>query len=150
MSDISLKKIAVIIAVAVVVAVCVGLMMVDNKTDKQQAESTETSFALNKDAMEEKCQALVDDEKYEVINTLDYNLQFNEYAYDEDGSQIVLVQWNGKDKITDEAVRFSCYISGKDSASIKVLLLSASGVDLYGDRQAMLSSLYYSDGSKME
>lgn len=56
-----------------------------------------------------------------LISILSYNERMNDVGYrDKGGNQILMVQWNGKNKKTDELVTFTCYIGGADKDSLTV------------------------------
>lgn len=63
------------------------------------------------------------------------------FGYDKNGNSIVYVTWKGWDKTSEEAVTFSCYVSGPNKDAITLYNLRASeyysGQDtyLYGDEK---------------
>lgn len=129
----------------------------DNDTGSTATETPKSRHKVSQDAAEQFCQdanllnKYVDSSKISTIYITNYNVRYTDSgSYDKNGNPIWFFQWNGKNKSTDEAARFSCWISGSGDSSSDITLhwLSLSGLDLYGSAGGFDS--YREDGTKIE
>lgn len=106
--------------VIVVVIICgIGAAVEPQQEQEQQAES---GHSISESAAETFCQdagllgKYLNLDNYSVISILDYNKLFGSFDgwFDSDGNPILYLRWGGKDKLTDQTVRFDCWISGTD------------------------------------
>ena len=118
---------------------------------KPEAPRPKARFTVSEDAAEYFCQdagllnKYVDSSKVSTIYASNYGKKYTDsFSYDKNGNPIWFMQWNGKNKSTGEAARFSCWISGSSDTDITLHWLSLDGVDLYG--QAGFEQ-YKEDGS---
>lgn len=111
----------------------------ETKLEKKKSESSKTRFIVSENAAEHFCQdagllnKYVDSSKISTIYASSYGKKYTDsFSYDKDGNPIWFMQWNGKNKSSGEAARFSCWISGNSDDNITLHWLSLDGVDLYG------------------
>lgn len=96
------------------------------------ANTTSNEYSISESAAELFCQDAGLIGKYLNLNTtniisiLNLNEMFGDFSgwFDTDGNPILYVRWNGKNKLTDEEIRFDCWISGTDE-NIRLHRLSA-------------------------
>lgn len=68
-----------------------------------------------------------------LIDIWNYNEKMWDVGYyTKDGDQILMVQWNGKNKKTDDRIPFSCYVSAKSKDDIIVHQVVMNGTVLDG------------------
>lgn len=155
------KKYIIIGCIVCVIVVCVIGYFNSKKPDQTETEkTTETEqvqtneaggYTLTQIEAEEYCQDANLISQYFNLQKIDiYASAFkvdqpknayvpDMFAYDKDGNSIVYVTWKGWDKTTDEAIDFSCYVSGSDKNSITLHMLrvidyqSGQEAYLYGD-----------------
>lgn len=106
---------------------------------KSEAPKPKTRFTVSENAAEHFCQdagllnKYVDSSKISTIYASNYGKKYTDsFSYDKEGNPIWFIQWNGKNKSSGEATRFSCWISGDSDDNITLHWLSLDGVDLYG------------------
>lgn len=134
------------IAIVVIAAVSGG------SAEKENSENVETNLIqgtnISKDAVENACTDAkygINDE-YDPIDALNYEFNSYDYAYDKDGNSIILSEWNGKKKDSDESVKFQCYVSGADDDSISVIYIRAGGKDIWKSMNDLYYHSYDKDG----
>lgn len=108
-------------------------------TPQEPAPETKARHTVSEDAAEHYCQdagllnKYVDSSKVRTIYITNYNNKYTDsFSYDKNGNPIWFFQWNGKNEATNEATRFSCWISGSSDNDITLHWLSLDGTDLYG------------------
>lgn len=87
-------------------------------------------------------------DKISIISISDYNVQYQDdgATFNKDGYPIKNLQWTGKNKDTDEGIRFSCWVSGpKDKTTLH--WLTANSEDLYGSADF---EFYNKEGKKTD
>lgn len=108
-----------------------------NKTD--QATKQDKKETITQSDAESYCQdsALLGKylnlDKISIVSISNYNVRYqdDDTTFDKDGYPIKNLQWTGKNKATDEDIRFSCWVSGpKDETALH--WLTANSEDLYG------------------
>ena len=111
----------------------------ETKQEDAKTETPKACFTVSEDAAEHYCQdagllnKYIDSSKISTIYASNYNKKYTDsFSYDKSGNPIWFIQWNGKNKSSNEAARFSCWISGSSDDNITLHWLSLDGVDLYG------------------
>lgn len=124
----------------------------DSESTSTKSEPEKSRYTVSEGAAEHYCQdagllnKYVDSSKISTIYISNYNKKYTDsFSYDKNGNPIWYFQWNGKDKDSGEAVRFSCWISGTSDSDITLHWLSLSGQDLYG---SSTFDSYKEDGTK--
>lgn len=146
------KKIAIIIAVVIGIAIVGGMMASKNKPgsgNKSGSQPKQSPDLFTEEEMEAFCQEdyLVNINSYfksigvnyAMINVWNYNKYFNaEYQHtrDEAKEPIALLSWNGKNKDTDAVISFMCWATKIDGQT-KLLLLETGGRTIWGDAAAI-------------
>lgn len=108
-----------------------------NNTD--QATNSDKKETIAQSDVESYCQdsALLGKylnlDKVSIVSISDYNVQYQDdgATYDKGGYPIKNLQWTGKNKDTNESMRFSCWVSGPKDG-IVLHWLTADSKDLYG------------------
>lgn len=142
------KKIAIIIAVVIGMAIVGGMMASKNKPEsegKSGSQPKQSPDLFAEEEMEAFCQEdyLVDISgyfkslgvNYAMINVLNYNAYFNaeyQHTMDEAKRPVALLSWNGKNKDTDAVISFMCWATKIDGQK-KLLLLETGGQTIRGD-----------------
>lgn len=137
--------------VGAIIALFVLIYIVGPKKSPDEGAQTEDKLAgtnLSKNAVENACQDAkygVND-GYSVIDISNYGFNTYEFAYDEEGNPLIIAEWNGKKKNTDEQVKFQCYVSGANNENIKVHYIRAGGNDIWKKESDLNYALYDKDG----
>lgn len=106
-------------------------------TNTQKPAETTKSDTISQSAAENYCEDAGLLGKYvDISNTSIVTLSYKPYYSDSGmktsaGSPIYTLQWNGKDKSTDDSVLFVCEVSGTDK-SITLNSLAINGKAVYG------------------
>lgn len=110
-----------------------------NTAPQEQASESKSRHTVSEGAAEYYCQdagllnKYINSSKISTIYVSNYGKKYtNSFSYDKNGNPIWFFQWNGKNKSTGEAARFSCWISGSSDDDITLHWLSLDGIDLYG------------------
>lgn len=156
------KKIMIIgsVAIFIVLVIIFGnsgknqeIAEVQTPTEPTVSKNEAGGYTLTEDEAKEYCQDPNLISKYLNLQKIDilaspfkvdqpgnsYNA--DSFGYDKNGNSIVYVTWKGWDKTSEEAITFSCYVSGPNKDAITLYNLRASeyysGQDtyLYGDEK---------------
>ncbi|PID33378.1 hypothetical protein CR969_00985 [Candidatus Saccharibacteria bacterium] len=120
---------------------------------KEKQEIKQSRYKVSEDAAEHYCQdagllnKYIDTSKISTIYITNYKKRYTDsFTYDVNGNPIWFFQWNGKNKSNNEAVGFSCWVSGKSDDDISLHRLTIGGNIVIGEN---LKS-YNEDGSLVE
>jgi len=111
----------------------------DSQPSNEQANAPESNVnaqgELTESDVEYYCQDVgmlkkyIDTNVIDVYRLLDQQEQTGKFGWvDADGNDVWYARWNGKNKVTDESVRFDCWVSGPSADELRLHKLEIGGV----------------------
>ncbi|MBS7346208.1 MAG: hypothetical protein KIG14_00655 [Candidatus Sacchiramonaceae bacterium] len=128
-----------IISVSVISVVIIVLASILSPNNSENQATVDASYAAK--ACQETIinnnlinRAGLNKNNIELLEPWDANNQlYDQGGYDDKGNNILLFQWNGKNKMNDNRIRFSCWFSRDDTNnSNHFYYIAAGNVDLAG------------------
>ena len=144
----------ILILIPIIIIIILIMVFSSGKKDSNTINHKEQKQTINQSNAESYCQDTKLLEKYlnlnevSVISVSNYNVQYQDdgSTFDKNGYPIKNLQWTGKDKNTDQDIRFSCWVSGSTN-STTLHWLTLDGKNLYGS--ANFES-FNEDGKKVD
>lgn len=123
----------------IIIVVLIIIFTSGGGNNKDQATKPHKKETITQSDAESYCQdsallgKYLDLDKISIVSISGYNVQYQDdgATFNKDGYPIKNLQWTGKNKDTNEDIRFSCWVSGpKDETALH--WLTANSEDLYG------------------